>query len=115
MSLETVFRHFNGVSWGTSPRVIARKADGSSYLLWIPGNTAYVDRSVGSKYGASALRIVRTKGGMKDRLGAVLQEGGRLSLGLMREHAAQIDAEFGEGVAARITLKETLEVGNGCR
>lgn len=104
--LETVDRFFNGVAWGTSPRVIARKADGSAYLLWIPGCTSYVDRSVGRKYGASSLRLIRPSRSF--RLGEELSEGGRLSKGLVTRFRENIDAVFGAGAADLITLKETL-------
>lgn len=111
--LEALDRFFNGVAWGTQPRVVARKADGSVYLLWVPGCTQYVNRATGRKYGSSSLRIVRPFGRVPDgagRLGKELSEGGRLSVRLVRETKEGIDAAFGEGTANLILLKETLVI-----
>lgn len=111
--LEALDRFFNGVAWGTQPRVVARKADGSVYLLWVPGCTQYVNRATGRKYGSSSLRIVRPFGRVPDgagRLGSILAEGGRLSSRLVLEAREKIDAEFGEGAAGRISIKETLVI-----
>lgn len=108
MAMEYLPRCFNGVSWGAAPRVIARKAN-ELYLLWIPGNTAYVDRVIGSRYGASRLRIVPASNS-NSRLGQELHKGGRLSLSLVRSLAEKIDAAFGEGTTAKITLRDTVQI-----
>ena len=101
-------RFFNGVAWGTKLRLIAHTQDESLMLVWIPGNTGYVDRVVGRAYSQSQLRILRKND--NNRLGLVLHEGGRLSKAIITKCKTVIDAELGLGAADQITLKETVVV-----
>jgi hypothetical protein len=94
---------YRGVSYGRPMKVIARR--GETRLAWCPGHSSYISRMSPPAYAAATLYLFRPDD--RHGLAKTLQDGGRLSLKLIRSLYAEIDAVFGEGAAEAITLKGT--------
>lgn len=103
-------RYDGGSDWGSRRRVIARSA---THCLYIWPGSFYSDNG-GRHYSCAKLQLAtkdRWSGG-RWAIGDTLVNGGRITNRSLREHAAKIDAAFGEGVTARLDVRTTTELAN---
>lgn len=108
-------RSEHGTDWSAERVLLVerRERDGfKTQLFWVQAGKYYADRTSGYVPCSGSLKLLTPPsgklGGMYRYLDKTLAEGGRLSAKMLQEHAKEIDAVFGAGVAALLDPKHTL-------